>query len=391
MQAVGIYLGVVQFFFVTCWTVYVIYLPQLAAQAGIPAGWVPLILMADQAVFAVTDLFAGVAADRVVRTLGRLGAWMAGLTALSCLAFVALPLVAPAASPALLLAITFIWTLTSAALRAPPATLLGRHVAKPAVPWMAGLMLLGMGLAGALAPYLTVQLRGTDPRLPFVLASVALVVAASALVWAEKRLVRTAPPPQLVQARMSAGVPVFFAAVALLALGFQIHTALNAAPLYLRFASATALEYLMPVFWIGFSLLVLPASYATRRFGGMAVMAAGGVVGGLASGLAPGAGSLTALVLLQAVAGAAWAAVLMSAVASAVALGSSGHEGAATGGLFMLLALAALTRIAMVAMHLPQQADMQPMLAALPPIGWVLAGLVLAVPALRARRSGVPP
>jgi len=31
------------------------------------------------------------------------------------------------------------------------------------------------------------------------------------------------------------------------------------------------------------------------------------------------------------------------------------------------------------------------MLAALPPIGWVLAGLVLAVLALRARRSGVPP
>ena len=34
---IGIYLGVVQFFFAATWVVYVIYLPQLAAQAGIGA------------------------------------------------------------------------------------------------------------------------------------------------------------------------------------------------------------------------------------------------------------------------------------------------------------------------------------------------------------------
>src|SRR5258706_388744 len=34
-STIGVYLGVVQFFFALCWTVYVIYLPQLAAQAGI--------------------------------------------------------------------------------------------------------------------------------------------------------------------------------------------------------------------------------------------------------------------------------------------------------------------------------------------------------------------
>ena len=34
-SGVGLYLGVVQFFFAATWIVYVIYLPQLVAQAGI--------------------------------------------------------------------------------------------------------------------------------------------------------------------------------------------------------------------------------------------------------------------------------------------------------------------------------------------------------------------
>ncbi len=35
VPSVGFYLGVVQFFFAASWIVYVLYLPQLAAQAGI--------------------------------------------------------------------------------------------------------------------------------------------------------------------------------------------------------------------------------------------------------------------------------------------------------------------------------------------------------------------
>jgi hypothetical protein len=37
----AIYLGVVQFFFATTWILYVVYLPQLAAQAGIGKEWIP--------------------------------------------------------------------------------------------------------------------------------------------------------------------------------------------------------------------------------------------------------------------------------------------------------------------------------------------------------------
>ena len=65
MTRVGIYFAAVQFLFVSCWTVYVIFLPQLAAQAGIEKKWVIYILMADQAIFTLMDFSLGVAADRV--------------------------------------------------------------------------------------------------------------------------------------------------------------------------------------------------------------------------------------------------------------------------------------------------------------------------------------
>ena len=70
---IGVYLAVVQFLFTLTWTVYVIFLPKLAAQAGIPKQWVVYILLADQLVFVVMDFAMGIAADRVSRVLGKLG------------------------------------------------------------------------------------------------------------------------------------------------------------------------------------------------------------------------------------------------------------------------------------------------------------------------------
>ena len=227
--------------------------------------------------------------------------------------------------------------------------LLGKYVPAPKLPWVSTLTLLGMGIAGAAAPYLTVSLRGVDPRLPFALSSIALVVAVSAMLWAEKHLAgaaAVAPPPEaVVKKPVGAGVALFFCAVALLGLGFQAHFALNSAPLYLRFAKPAELDYLMPVFWIGFNLLIFPACRANERFGGTVVMAAGAVAGALASALAAAAPSLEMLLALQFLAGGAWAAVLMSAMTAAIAIGHVGREGAATGGLFALLAIATFTRM----------------------------------------------
>ena len=50
-----------------------IFLPKLAAQAGIPKHWVIFILLADQLIFACMDLAMGVMANRVSRAAGKLG------------------------------------------------------------------------------------------------------------------------------------------------------------------------------------------------------------------------------------------------------------------------------------------------------------------------------
>src|ERR1700679_1366172 len=101
----GLYLAALQLLFTLGWTVYAIFLPQLAGAVGIPRTAVIWILLLDQVIFAITDYAMGVAADRVARLVGRLGHWVAGVTILSCLAFLALPWVAglgPAAQPVLL-------------------------------------------------------------------------------------------------------------------------------------------------------------------------------------------------------------------------------------------------------------------------------------------------
>ena len=51
----------------------------------------------------------------------------------------------------LFIALIVIWVVTASALRAPPLTLLGKHRAKPAIPFLSALAMLGYGLAGAVS------------------------------------------------------------------------------------------------------------------------------------------------------------------------------------------------------------------------------------------------
>ena len=388
---VGVYLAVVQLLFTTTWTVYVIYLPALAAQVGIAKEDVPYILVLDQAIFVCTDLAMGIAADRVSRALGRLGPFVLGATLLSCAAFFVLPRVTAGGAAWPFLALAIVWSASSSALRAPPLVLLGKYAAKPAQPWLAGLSLLGLGVANAIAPLATVALRDVDPRAPFAAASVALALATGGIVWAERHLARQAPAPaDAPRARAGTAGPWFFAGVALLGLGLQIHFAVNSAPLYLRFAPAAELPHLMPVFWIGFSLLMLPATWAVRRVGGLAVMGAGALVGAVATRLAAEAGGLPAEVGAQLLCGGAWGCVAMSAVAAALTVGRPGREGALTGALFAGLALAAGTRIVLVAAKLPQNPLVAPILTWTPLVAWAVGGVAFLVAAWRARTVKTP-
>jgi hypothetical protein len=284
-----------------------------------------------------------------------------------------------------------IWVVTSSALRAPPLTLLGKHRARPQIPFLSALAMLGYGLAGAVSPYLGVWLRNHDPRLPFVISGMVLLLTALGLSRVERGLVQEPAPTKPAEpAKPLGAVAVFFiASMVILSLGYQLHFAINSAPFFLRFAAPDQLPWLMPVFWIGFNIAMFPASAIVKHRGGLIVMGAAGLLGALAVLVAEVAGSLNVLIAAQFLAGAAWGCMLMSAVSAALAIGESGAEGKVTGLLFSALALATFARMAVVAGGLQKLPDYAPLLHWAPVACWSVAGaglLVIAASRMQARR-----
>jgi MFS family permease len=378
-QRFGWYLAVLQLFFTLCWTIYVIYLPKLAATAGLAPKAVILVLMLDQAIFTVCDFFTGIATDKVTRVLGRLGVWVTAATALSCAAFLIMPLIAGLGT-SMLLAVIVVWTVTSSALRAPPLMLLGKYARKPSIPYLSALALLGTGIAGAMGPYLTIALRDIDPRIPFALASIVLMLVTLGMITAERRLAaapRPASPPVRSLGTMTTPAIVFALGMITLALGYQMHFAIDSAPLFLRFTNAASLQWLMPVFWIGFNISMFPAGIITNRLGGYTVMGGAALVGALAILAAHLAQGLGQMVVAQFAAGAAWGAILMSAFTVAFAIGENGGEGRMSGLLFSALALATLTRMATVATGFNADPTLKAVLQWVPTICWAAAGSAL--------------
>ena len=389
----GVYLAILQLVFTLGWTTYVIYLPQLAAKVGIAPSAVILVLMLDQVIFTITDTAMGMAADRIASMVGRLGVFVGSLTAISCIAFVALPFVAgngPGAQ-GWFIALIVIWALTSSALRAPPLILLGKHSAKPSIPFLSALAMFGYGLAGAVSPYLGVALRDQDARLPFVMSSVVLLIVALTLSKVERGLVQDAAPPAtpIEPIKPLSMVPlIFIASLVVLALGYQLHFSLNSGPLYLRFARPNDLQWLMPVFWIGFNIVMFPASTIAKHRGGLIVMGVAGLLGALAVLGAELAGNLSVLIAAQFVAGAAWGCMLMSAISAALAIGETGAEGKVVGLVFSALALATFARMAAVAGGLQKLPEYAPLLHWAPVACWSVAGAgLLVLAAARVQRS----
>jgi hypothetical protein len=343
----------------------------------------------DQAIFTVTDFCMGVAADKMSKIVGRLGRIVAVITVVSCAAFLLMPFVVGAGPAALpfFIGLTVIWTATSSALRAPPLMLLGKYAAKPAVPYLSSLSLLGLGIAGALGPYLNLTLRGLDPRLPFVIASIVLVLVTLALVKVERMLAQEATEAKAV-ARPPAppiAIPsiVFTLAMLVLALGFQIHFIVNSGALFRRFVEASAIPWLMPIFFVGFNIAMFPAGLITKRYGGLAVMGGAGLLGAAAIVLTALAQNLGVMIVGQLLAGAAWGCILMSALTAALAIGNTGAEGKVVGLMFSALAIATFARIGMVAGGFLADPDFKAALQWVPTVCWALAGAALLYLAVR--------
>jgi MFS family permease len=342
----------VELFFSLSWVVYVIFLPELLQRGGVDKRYLPWLLAADQLLFALADWSMGVAVDRARAALRRIGPMLVLLSAVSALAMLLLPWLS--GMPMLFLLMTGLWVVTSSALRAPPYVLLSRYAGRSSVAGLAGIQLLGLAVASALAPYLGMLLKGVDPALPFLFSALAVGLSASALVYVE----RLQPPRQPIvadaqPARVGAagrrGWAWLLLLVLLLAFGQQVHTAINAAAQFRRLADPEVLPWLLPVFWVGFSFGLLLVDRLVRARGTLWVLQLACVAGALTLSVAAIAVSLPLLVLSQFVAGFFWGFILCALIGFAVERGQPLRTGRHTGMLMATLAVAAMSRLGLTA------------------------------------------
>ena len=341
------------------------------------------------------DIYVGVAADRAQKLLGKVGPLVIGMTLVSCVAFMLLPFAGHmgAVAPVVALGLMLVWTATSSALRAPPWVLLSKYAAAPSVPRLNMLMLGGLALGGAISPYLGVVLKNMDPRLPFVLSSLTLLAATAGIVYIERRL-KLSPiaPPSATPApgELAGNSWLFLVGLLLLAAGFQIHFSINTAAQFLRFSKPKGLEWLMPVFWIGFGVAMMPSSALCKRYGTFHVMALSAVLGAVGAYAAAVAGSLDMLIAAQVITGGAWGSMLVCGFTAAMAAGRSGREGLALGLLFAVLAVATMSRIITVINGLHKQPEYAALFAWAPVVCWAVGALLVGLLAIRKpeRREG---
>jgi len=379
------------------WTLYVLFLPGMLAHAGIEKRWFVYVLIADQLIFAATDWFAGVYADRVALVWRRLGRIVTAVTLVSSAALLAMPWIAGAGNAPLLLAIIFVWAATSSALRAPVFALLGRvrqagrSNGSPA--GLVSLALVGISLAGAIVPYVTLLLRNVDPRLPIALSALSLAVAGLWALRAEAALPPVEPatsvPSMEVERRRRTWS---LAAVVLIAsFGTQLVTAIVAQPLLQRFVGSDALLW-AAWFWVGFAVGLIPGSRLAALDAAQGRPLIGGALALLvacgAFALGTVAEAMLVLVAGLALAGAAWGAfttvVFTSAVSLSAGRATARGAGTASGLLFSAIAVGTLLRLACAAAGLTKASLIQ----WLPEIAWLLAsGLLVAV----VRRFWRPP
>lgn len=371
----ALYLAVVQFVFVSTWTIYVVFLPELLLAAGVEKVWLPRLLLADQLLMVVFDFTFGVAAARGLHHFGRIAPAVLTASLLSCLAFMLLPHLAT--SPVALLGLTAVWVVTSSALRAPLYALLARHAAAPEKASLAAMMTLGMAVAGMVAPWLGTQLKAVSPVLPFAVSSIALALLVLPLAAAE----RAAGLKAAVEAEKPPAPPLpaigFFVLLLTAALGFQTYFNLAAAPAYLRHFASGDLIWLMPMFWVGVAggcALATTVAKGRDPFRGFAIGMALAVCAAAAFGLA---GDAFVLPVAQLAGGVGWGLALCMAFAIAEryapAAGASIHVGA----LFSMLALAAVARIGL------SLAGMTPTASQWPLPLWLLAAVGMGIALLR--------
>ncbi len=394
------------------WTMYVLFLPGMLSEAGIDKRWFIYVLIGDQIVFAACDWAAGVYADRIATMWKRLGRVMIATTMLSSTALLLMPWIAKSGSAVLLLGVIFVWAATSSALRAPVFSLLGRiredaregaredaHTrgreaaaprrARARRAGMVSMALVGISLAGAVGPYLTLWLKALDNRLPIAFSAVALALAglwatrAEALLPRQREVAGDSDPASMADLRVPTQARrqrawSLAGTVLVAAFGTQLLTAIVAQPLYRAFVGADAFLW-VAWFWVGFGFGLIPGARIAASHRALAGAAIAIAIAWIAFAIGASSASFVVLVIGTIVAGGGWGVFSTVAFSSAVSLSggraSASGAGTASGMVFSAIAIATLLRMLCTATGFAKT----PTIVWLPEIAWALASILLIV------------
>ena len=177
--------------------------------------------------------------------------------------------------------------------------------------------------------------------------------------------------------------------ILVMAVSYQVHFSLNSPDLFLSFSGAAQLQYLMPIFWIGFNLMMFPSSGFVKRFGAYVVMAFASAVCTLATYGTMIAPNLELLVAAQFVSGACWGAINVAAFSAVIQFGRRDREGAFLGCLFAVMSSAALLRIGAYLGDIETTPEIGKALAWGPSWGWLVATLLLLAIVARVPRKAM--
>lgn len=349
-QSATLRIAAIQFLFTVTWIIYAIYYGDLLAAVGLDRGWIVTIFILDQLVFALMDPLMGAWADKIEARMRSLAPWVISLNLLAAGAFIALPVFAEHLPnmPALLLLATFVWVVSASVLRAPLFVMLDRLPGAPDRTTRIAQAAAGIAIGAALAPFIGLWLKGMSPFIPFLLSSVTLAVAGLSLSSIPPRPAGEPTPAAIPQTYVpSRPIGWLFVLTLLLACGFQFHFFVASAALYRRFVEAGDLPWLMPVFWVGFNLALIPATRWIHRHGAGWMLRVCSVSGCAALLLCLYAPALPLLLAGQALLGACWGGAFVAGLRSVTLWPVRTGNGMVLGGWFCMLSLAAAGRISL--------------------------------------------
>jgi hypothetical protein len=244
------------------WVIYNLYLPKLLGQFGFPKEFVIWLLVVENALAILLEPLMGALSDRAKHHLiSRYSLIIAGV-ALSSALFIGIPAIALFGNGWIMIGLMIVWSITMAMFRSPALALLGQYAIKIELPQAASALTSVSVLVSTLA-LLPIQpfLISLPPIVPFAIASIGLLAAATVLLKLDAQAFHVDEAPQPIILR-NLGL------ILLLGLGIGVGSSLIR-----RMLSPQPLDMLI---FTGTHLLTLiPAGAIATKFGNRRTMIAG--------------------------------------------------------------------------------------------------------------------